>query len=76
MQNEASQLSRAVIYEGFESVKKRFYQLILRADVGVIDVVWKEKQTIQTKSQKITRERNSELRMLDAEFRDLLDEVK
>ena len=76
LQNEASQLSRAVIYEGFESVKKRFYQLILRADVGVIDVVWKEKQTIQTKSQKITRERNSELRMLDAEFRDLLDEVK
>jgi hypothetical protein len=76
LQNEASQLSRAVIYDGFESVKKRFYQLILRADVGVIDVVWKEKQTIQAKSQKITRERNSELRLLDAEFRDLLDEVK
>ncbi|MCB9637581.1 MAG: hypothetical protein H6727_01585 [Myxococcales bacterium] len=76
LQSEASQLSRAIIYEGFEGVKKRFYQLILRADVGVIDVVWKEKQTLQTKSQKVTRERNSELRVLDSEFRDLLDEVK
>jgi tetratricopeptide (TPR) repeat protein len=76
LQSESVLLSRAIIYDGFDAVKKSFYKLILQADVGIIDVVWKEKQTLQEQSQKLARDRNSELRVIDSEFRDLLEEVK
>jgi hypothetical protein len=57
-------------------VRKKFRSLVLQAEVGVIDVAWREKQTIQNEKTQLSKERNSELRVLDSEFRDLVQEVK
>lgn len=69
-------LASQIAYNTFQSVRKKFRKLVLQAEVGVIDVAWKEKQTIQAQKIRLNNERNSELRVLDSEFRDLVQEVK
>ena len=76
LSNRSKRLASRIAYNTFLAVRGKFRDLVLRADVGVIDVVWQEKQTTQAQIKKLSKERNSELRVLDSEFRDILEEVK
>ena len=76
LRNRAKRLASRIAYNAFLSARSKIKSLVLRADVGVIDVVWQEKQTTQSKIRKLSKERNSELRVLDSEFKDILQEVK
>ncbi len=73
---ESKGLAAKIAYNSFTVVRKKFYDLVLRAEVGVIDVAWREKQTIQSEKLNLTKNKNRELKVLDSEFSDLLDEVK
>lgn len=76
LEQDSKGLAAQIAYNSFISVRKKFYDLVLRAEVGVIDVAWQEKQTIQTEKLRLTNEKNRELKVLDTEFQDLLQEVK
>lgn len=76
LEQDSKGLASQIAYNSFVSVRKKFYDLVLRAEVGVIDVAWQEKQTIQTERLRLTNEKNRELKVLDSEFRDILEEVK
>ena len=76
LRNRAKRLASRIAYNAFLSARSKIKRLVLRADVGLIDVVWQEKQTTQSKIRKLSKERNSELRVLDSEFKDILQEVK
>lgn len=73
---ESKGLASQIAYNSFTVVRKKFYDLVLRAEVGVIDVAWREKQTLQSEKLRLTKNKNRELKVLDSEFRDLLQEVK
>jgi predicted transcriptional regulator len=57
----------------FNDVKQRFQDIVLRADVGIVDVAWalKEEQT-HAISRRVNEQRR-ELRVLDEEFADVLE---
>jgi TolA-binding protein len=74
LETEAEEVVGAVTYMNFQRVQHRFYDLVLRADVGRIDVAWAEREEHRMRVEMLTRERSQELRALDDEFREITDE--
>jgi len=58
----------------YRGVQKRFYDLVLKADVGVIDVGWAEREEHRTRIEMLTRERARSMQSLDDEFREIMDD--
>lgn len=63
-----------ITFENFHKVQRRFYDLVLRADLGGVDVAWAEREEHRTRAEMLTRERARAIQALDDEFHDMLDE--
>ena len=61
-------------YANYRQVQQRFYELVLKADVGVVDVGWAEREEHRTRIEMLTRERARSLQALDDEFREIMDD--
>ncbi|QSQ17394.1 tetratricopeptide repeat protein [Myxococcus landrumensis] len=72
--SNARQLVGRIAYESFRRVRRQFYDLVLKADVGVVDVAFTEKQDKTTAIQKVSAQKAEALRALDADFRGVLAE--
>jgi tetratricopeptide (TPR) repeat protein len=72
---DARQLVGKIAFESFRRVRQQFYELVLKADVGMIDVAFNKKQDQTSQIQKVSQEKDHELRALDAEFKDVLKDV-
>jgi len=74
LEGEAEEVIGAVTASTFEDVRGRFYDLVLRADVGRIDVSWARREEHRMRVDMLSRERSRELQALDDEFRDIMDD--
>jgi tetratricopeptide (TPR) repeat protein len=74
LDTEAEEVVGAVTYHNFRLVQRRFYDLVLRADVGRIDVSWAVREEHRMRVEMLTRERQRELQALDDDFREIMDE--
>jgi tetratricopeptide (TPR) repeat protein len=73
---ETEEVVGAIAYLSFNRVRDRFYDLVLRADVGKIDVAWAKREDHRIRVDTLTRERARELQVLDDEFRDVMDQTQ
>ncbi len=76
LETEAEYVVGGVTHANFALVRNRFYDLVLRADVGTVDVSWAEREEHRTRVEMLTRSRASEIRALDDEFQEIMDEPK
>jgi hypothetical protein len=60
----------------FAKVADKFYDLVVRSDVGIIDVAWGTKDQKTSMVNKLTNQKNQELKALDEDFRKVLEEDK
>lgn len=74
LETDAEDVVGAVTYQNFRQVQRRFYDLVLRADVGRVDVAWAEREEHRTRVEMLTRERAREIQALEDEFREIMDE--
>jgi tetratricopeptide (TPR) repeat protein len=74
LEGETEDVVGAITYLNFNRVHERFYDLVLRADLGKIDVSWARREDHRLRIDALTRERARELQALDDEFRDVMDE--
>ncbi len=74
LESEAEEVVGAVTYQNFVAVQRRFYDLVLRSDVGDIDVAWAVREEHRTRVEMLTLSRTHELQALDDEFREITDE--
>lgn len=74
LEGETVDVVGAITYLNFNRIHGRFYELVLRADVGKIDVAWARREDHRVRIDTLTRERARELQALDDEFRDVMDE--
>ena len=74
LQGEAEEVIGAVTADTYQEVRDRFYDLVLRADVGRIDVSWARREEHRMRVDMLTRERSRDLQALDDEFRDIMDD--
>jgi tetratricopeptide (TPR) repeat protein len=71
---DTDRVAGAITYQGFQSVTKRFYDIVVRADVGIIDVAWALKDSKSKEVSRLVRQQKMDLKLLDDEFREVLKE--
>jgi hypothetical protein len=65
-----------VAYANYRKVQRRFYDLVLRADVGIVDVAWAIREQHRLNAERLTRDRARSLKALADEYRDITDEAE
>jgi tetratricopeptide (TPR) repeat protein len=74
--DESKSLGGGLAQAMFSRVADKFYDLVVRSDVGIIDVSWGLKDQKTQTVTKLTSLRNLELKALDEDFRKVLEEDK
>ena len=67
-----NEVAGAITYDGFQQVAKRFYEIIVRADVGIIDVAWALKDEKTREVSRLVQQQKLDLKLLDSEFQQVL----
>ncbi|MEM7433556.1 MAG: tetratricopeptide repeat protein [Myxococcota bacterium] len=75
LEGETEEVVGTVTYLNFQRIRRRFHDLVLRADVGKIDVAWAKREDRRLRIDALTRERAREIQALDDEFRDVMDQL-
>ena len=70
--DRTDRVAGALTYHGFRSVAKRFYEIVVRADVGIIDVAWALKDAKTKEVSRLVRQRRMDIKLLEDEFREVL----
>lgn len=73
---ESRALGGTVLGEAFRSVKGKFYEVLVRTDVGVVDVSWSQKEESDGDLTRYTLDKSRELKQLRDEFADLINEAR
>jgi len=73
---ESADVGGGVLAEGLKGVSQRFYNVVIRSDVGIIDVAWALKDSATKDTNRLVSERKRELKILDDEFKEVLKEQK
>jgi hypothetical protein len=74
LEGESEEVVGGIALDNFRKVRQRFYDLVLRADVGIIDVSWAVREEHRTRAEVLTRERARSLKALEDEYRDIMDQ--
>jgi hypothetical protein len=74
-QATAQQLLGGLAVRSIAEVRGQFYRLVLKADVGNVDVAWSRKRQRLDKIQQLAVQKDAEVEQLDREYRALLREV-
>jgi chromosome segregation ATPase len=72
---DARQLVGRIAFDSFKRVYQQFYDLVLKADVGIVDVAFTRKQDNTQEIQKLSGQKDRELKQLDDEFKEVLKDV-
>ncbi len=72
---ETRNLVGRIAFDSFRRVQRSFYDLVLKADVGVVDVSFQRKQDKTSDIQKKASAKDRELKQLDEEFKEVLKDV-
>jgi tetratricopeptide (TPR) repeat protein len=71
---ESRELGGTVLGSAFRDVKARFYDVLVRTDVGVVDVSWSQKEDTDEDLRRLELDKSREVKQLRDEFRDLIEE--
>jgi tetratricopeptide (TPR) repeat protein len=69
--DESADVGGGIVADNFKAVTQRFYNVVVRADVGIIDVAWALKESSTHESTKLLAERKRELKLLDDQFKEV-----
>jgi len=70
---ETRAIGRAVLGASFKDVKAKFYDIVIRTDVGNVDVAWSQKTDTDDDLKRLNLSRARDLKQLKDEFKDILD---
>ena len=70
---ESRAVGGTILAGSFKNVKAKFYDVIVRTDVGAIDVVWAQKEDADDDLKRLNLSRQREIKQLTDEFKDILD---
>ena len=68
LKEETDEVVGGVTFDNFSNVRKKFHELVLKADVGIVDVAWMRKEEHKMRSSALTKDRLAEIQFLDEEF--------
>ncbi|MBN2716771.1 MAG: tetratricopeptide repeat protein [Deltaproteobacteria bacterium] len=68
LNTEARTVVNGVARENFSGIRQRFQDLMIRADVGIVDIAWMKKEEHKARVVKLSQNRTNEIQWLDEEF--------
>lgn len=72
---ESRALGGTVLGNAFRDVKTKFYDVLVRTDVGTVDVGWSKKEEADDDLSRLNLDKSREIKHLKDEFADLIREV-
>jgi tetratricopeptide (TPR) repeat protein len=72
IEGDVTGLAGELAFKSFLAVKGKFYDLVLQADVGFLDVAWSEKELKSDAVSKLVSAKARDLKVLDREFDEVL----
>ena len=76
IENRAANIVGEVASNSFKQVNEKLDHIILKANLGLIDVAWQEKKNIAEKYKKLSIKEGSTLQVFDGEFGEILKELE
>jgi hypothetical protein len=73
---ESHALGGEVLGMAFGVVAKKLYEVLIRSDVGLVDVAWSVKESADGVLRRLTLDQARETRTLDSEFADVIQEIR
>ena len=73
---ESHTLGGQVLGMAFGVVSKKLYEVLIRSDVGLVDVAWSVKESADGVLRRLTLDQARESRTLDSEFADVIQEIR
>jgi hypothetical protein len=73
---EAQDLVGRIAYDSFQAVRTQLYRLVLKADVGIVDVAWTRKRQRLDRIQALSAKKAEDLSSLEDGFSGVLKEVE
>lgn len=70
---ESRSIGGTVLGASFKGVKAKFYDIVIRTDVGTVDVNWAQKEDADDDLNRLRLSRQRELKQLKDEFKGILD---
>jgi tetratricopeptide (TPR) repeat protein len=70
---ESRSIGGSVLAASFKNVKAKFYDIVIRTDVGNVDVAWSQKEDVDDDLKRLNLSRQRELKQLKDEFKDILE---
>ncbi|HEX6835733.1 MAG TPA: tetratricopeptide repeat protein, partial [Polyangia bacterium] len=67
--NESADVGGGVMADELKAVTTRFYNVVVRSEVGIIDVAWALKDSSTRNTNRLVAERKRELKLLDDEYK-------
>jgi tetratricopeptide (TPR) repeat protein len=75
VQEASRDLLGLIAVRSVSEVRAQFYRLVLKADIGIVDVAWSRKRQRLEKIQQLAVQKDAEVEQLDRDYRALLREV-
>ncbi|GAB4293711.1 MAG: hypothetical protein Kow0090_08130 [Myxococcota bacterium] len=75
LQKETEQVAGGIAMASLGKVKDKFYNILLEANVGLIDVAWRKKEVKTEAINKLVQVKNRELRALEREFKEVRETI-
>jgi tetratricopeptide (TPR) repeat protein len=75
-QRDATVVVGGVALDSFRDVRAQFYDLVLKADVGVVDVSWQRKRERLDRIQQLAGQKAGDLSSMDGEYKSVVREVQ
>ncbi len=72
--NESSELAAKIAYQNLKDVRERFHDIVLKANVGMVDVAWERRQKVKEKVNTLLEQRSDEKDQLKITFQELRGE--
>ncbi|MDR0966558.1 MAG: tetratricopeptide repeat protein [Myxococcales bacterium] len=74
--SNARGLVGTIAFQSFTRLLGRFYDAMVKAEVGLVDIAWTRKQNLTEKIQSLASQKDGELRSLELDFKEALTEAK
>ncbi len=73
LEREAEDVVGNLIQRQFRQVQLQFYQIVMRADLGLVDVAWEEREEHNNRARLLAEEQNREISALNDEFSEVVE---
>ncbi|MBN2361418.1 MAG: hypothetical protein JXR83_18345 [Deltaproteobacteria bacterium] len=71
-ENEAGDAAASAAARALKGVRDEFYDFVLRADVGLVDMAWQKKKEKSDEISRLVKKERAELKAMDQEFGEVL----